>query len=83
MYHQIKLFLLTRLRDAFMFPRRIAKVVIYGRICLGHTSEIFMVSVQNSQVIKISQVLVFHVTKSFSGCLQSRIFTMALFCENT
>ena len=39
-YHQVKLFL---------FSRSIAKTVIYRRICLGHTSEKFMVSVQNLQ----------------------------------
>ena len=31
------------------FLRRTAKTVIYKRICLGHTSEKFMVSVQNLQ----------------------------------
>ena len=47
-YHQVKLFLLTNLRDVFnTFLRRTAKTVIYRRICLGHTSEKFMVSVQN------------------------------------
>ena len=48
-YHQVKLFLLTRLRDVFpfnIFLRRTAKVVICKRTCLGHTSEKFMVSVQ-------------------------------------
>ena len=49
-YHQVKLFLLTSLRDVFnKFLRRTAKTVIYRRICLGHTSEKFMVSVQNLQ----------------------------------
>ena len=49
-YHQVKLFLLTNLRDVFnTFLRRTAKTVIYRRICLGHTSEKFMVSVQNLQ----------------------------------
>ena len=49
-YHQVKSFLLTRLRDIFnTFLRRTAKTVIYRRICLGHTSEKFMVSVQNLQ----------------------------------
>ena len=51
-YHQVKLFLLTRLRDVFpfnIFLRRTAKVVICKRTCLGHTSEKFMVSVQTLQ----------------------------------
>ena len=39
-----------RLRDVFkMFLRRAAKTVIYWTICLGHTSEKFMVSVPNLQ----------------------------------
>ena len=38
------------LQDVFTtFLRRTAKTVIYRRICLGHTSEKFMVSVQNLQ----------------------------------
>ena len=49
-YHQIKLFLLTRLQDVFnTFLRRTAKMVIYRRIYQGHTSEKFMVSVQSLQ----------------------------------
>ena len=44
-----KLFLLLPLRDAFnTFQRVTAKTVIYRRI-LGHSSEKFMVSVQNLQ----------------------------------
>ena len=50
MYHKVKLFLLTRLRDVFnTFLRRTAKKVIYRRICLRHTSEKSMISVQNLQ----------------------------------
>ena len=50
-YHQVKLFLsLIRLREVFnMFLRRTARTVISRRICLGHTSQKFMVSVQNLQ----------------------------------
>ena len=63
-YRQIKLFLLTSLWEVFnVFVRRTAKIVVYRRILLGHTSETFMVSVQNSQV------LVFKFTTLFSGCL--------------
>ena len=48
MYHQVKLSLLTRLRDVFnTFQRRIVNTVIYRTICRGHSSEKFMVSVQN------------------------------------
>ena len=53
-YHQVKLFLLTNLRDVFnTFLRRTAKTVIYRRICLGHTSEKFMVSVQNLRELSL------------------------------
>ena len=49
-YHQVKLFLLTRLRDIFnMFLRYAAKADIYRKIYLGHASEKFMVSLQNLQ----------------------------------
>ena len=49
-YNQVKLFSLTSLRGVFnMFLRRTAKTVIYRRIYLGHTSEKFIVSVQNLQ----------------------------------
>ena len=47
-YHHVKLFLLTSLWEVFnMFVRRTAKTVVYRRIHLGHTSDKFMVSVQN------------------------------------
>ena len=51
MYHQTKLFLLTSLRDLFSTFLRLLqrRLVIYRRICLGHTSEKFMVIVQNLQ----------------------------------
>ena len=49
-YHQVKLLLSTDLWDAFnMFQRHTAKMVVYRRICLGHTFEKFMVSVQSLQ----------------------------------
>ena len=48
--HQVKMFLLTHLRDVFnTFLKHIAKMVIYRRIFLVHTSEKLMISVQNSQ----------------------------------
>ena len=76
-YHQVKLFLLTRLWEAFntFLRRSFPKTVIYSRgICLGNTtSDKFMVSVQNLQEIKISQVLVFHFSTPFRGCLERRI----------
>ena len=63
-YHQVKLFLLTSLWEVFnLFVRRTAKTVAYRTIHLGHTSEKFVVSVQNLQV------LVFQFTTPFSGCL--------------
>ena len=47
-YQHVKLFLLTSLRDVFnTFLRLTAKTMIYRMIGLGHTSEKFMVSVQN------------------------------------
>ena len=49
MYHQVKLFLLTRLREVFntFLWRSFPKMVIYKGICLGNTfSEKFMVSVK-------------------------------------
>ena len=73
-YHQIKLFLLTRLWDVFnTFLGHTAKTVIYTRICLGHTSEKCMVSVQTLQEwqkgIKKTdkKVLVFHFISPFNG----------------
>ena len=50
-YHQVKLLLLTRLREVLntFLRHSFLKTVIYRRICLSNTtSEIFMVSVQNS-----------------------------------
>ena len=45
-YYQVKLFLLNCSVLVFKtFPRRTAKMVIYRRICLGYTSEKFMISV--------------------------------------
>ena len=49
-YHQVQLFLLTRLREIFntLLRHSFQKTVIYRGICLGNTiSEKFMVSVQN------------------------------------
>ena len=51
-YHQVKLFLLTRLPEVFntFLRRSFPKTVIYRGIYLGNTtSEKFMVSVQNLQ----------------------------------
>ena len=51
-YHQVKLFLLTRLWEVFnMFLRcSFPKTVIYIGICLGNTTcEKFLVSIQNLQ----------------------------------
>ena len=75
-YHQVKLFLLTRLWEAFntFLRRSFPKTVIYRGICLSNTiSDKFMVSEPNLQEINISKVLVFHFTTCFSGCLGRRI----------
>ena len=51
-YHQVKLFLLTRLWKAFntFLRRSFPKTIIYRGICPGNTtSDKFMVSVQNLQ----------------------------------
>ena len=51
-YHQVKLFLLTRLWEAFntFLRRSFPKTIIYRGICLGNTtSDKFMASVQNLQ----------------------------------
>ena len=51
-YHQVKLFLLTRLWEAFntFLRRSFPKTIIYRGICQGNTtSDKFMVSVQNLQ----------------------------------
>ena len=51
-YHPDKLFLLTRLREVFSnFLSRTAKTVIYRGICLCHTSQKFMISLQNLKEI--------------------------------
>ena len=51
--YQVKVLVNTssrRLRDVFnMFLRQTVKTIIYRKIWLGHTSEKFMVSVQNFQ----------------------------------
>ena len=49
-YHQVKLFLLTRLWEAFntFLRRSFPKMIIYKGLCPGNTtSDKFMVSVQN------------------------------------
>ena len=51
-YHQVKLFLLTRLWETFntFLRRSFPKTIIYRGICPGNTtSDKFMVSVQNLQ----------------------------------
>ena len=76
-YHQVKLFLLTRRRDVFnTFLRHAAKTVIYRRIYLGHTPEIYGQCTEFARVIKISQVLVFHFTTPFTSCLGRRIWNL-------
>ena len=51
-YHQVKLFLLTRLWEAFntFLRRSFPKTIIYRGICPGNTTSVkFMVSIQNLQ----------------------------------
>ena len=49
-HHQVKLLLLTRLRDIFSTLLRFTmKTIIYRKICLGHTSEKNLVRVKNVQ----------------------------------
>ena len=50
-YHQVKLFLLTRLWEAFntFLRRSVPKTIIYRGICPGNTTDKFMVSVKNLQ----------------------------------
>ena len=81
-YDQVKLFLSTRLWEAFstFLRRSFPKTVIYRGIYLSNTiSDKSMVSVLNLQEINISEVLVFHFTEHFSG----RTSTMALSCGNS
>ena len=73
-----------RLQDIFKTPcqdtfktfwRRIIRLncLPRSRICLGHTFEKFMVSVEICKCDKHNSLgLVFHFTTSFSGCLQRR-----------
>ena len=63
-------------KDVFKtFSRRIIRLncLPRSRICLGHTFEKFMVSVEICKCDKHNSLgLVFHFTTSFSGCLQRR-----------
>ena len=78
------------LRDVFKtFLRRTAKTAIYRRICLSHTSEKFMVSVQNLQgwqkflkfkFLILLQLLVAAYRGVFRTCSN---ITIELFWENT
>ena len=52
------------------FLTRTSKTVIYRRICLDHTDS---QCTKFARVTKVSQILVFHFTTPFSGCLQRRI----------
>ena len=48
-FHQVTLFLLTRPQDVFETYSTRFSDILRRRICIGHTSEKFMVSVQNFQ----------------------------------
>ena len=57
-------------QDVFTtFVRRTGKTVIYRRICLGHFREIYGQCTKFARVTTVSQVLVFHFTAPFSGCV--------------
>ena len=53
-YHQVKLLLLTLLRDiSNTYLRCTLKTIIYTIICIGHTSEKLIVRVQNFQELTL------------------------------
>ena len=73
-YHQVKLFLLTRLWDVFnTFLRLTARRLSTEDLPGSYFWEIYGQRTKFVRVIKISQVLVFQFTTPFSGCLQRRI----------
>ena len=102
-WRRLQGFFKTSCKDIFkMFSKRIiklncscsiAKTVIYRRICLGHTSEKFMVSVQS--LLEWKKFLKFYYfttplcTTPFSGVVTEAYLesgltsTMELFCGNT
>ena len=83
-YHQVKLSLLTNLRDVF----NTAKKIIYRRICQGRTSGKFMVSGNICKSDKIFSSFSFWLYCTFSWLLTEaylepgRVSTVEFLCEN-
>ena len=77
-YYQVKLFLVTQFQDVFeTYSKRFWDVLLRrlstGGLPRSHFWEIYGQCTKFPRVIKVSQVLVFHFTTPFSGCLQRRI----------
>ena len=78
-YYQVKVFLVTQFQDIFeTYSKRFWDVLLRrlstGGLPRSHFWEIYGQCTKFPRVIKISQVLIFHFTTSFSGCtLQRRI----------
>ena len=78
-YYQVKLFLITQFQDVFeTYSKRFWDVLLRrlptGGLPRSHFWKIYGQCTKFPRVIKISQVLIFHFTTSFSGCtLQRRI----------
>ena len=79
-YHQVKLFLLIRFQDVFeTYSKRFWDVLqskggyLQKDLPRSHFWEIYGQCTKFARVTKVSQVLVFHFTTPFSGCLQRRI----------
>ena len=77
-YYQVKLFLVTRFHDVFKTPSKdfrdvLLRLLFTGSLPRSHFWEIYGQYTKFQTVVKVSQVLVFHFTTGFSGCLQRRI----------
>ena len=78
-YYQVKLFLITQFQAVFETYSKRFWDVLLRRLSIGglprsHFWKIYGQCTKFPRVTKISQVLIFHFTTSFSGCtLQRRI----------
>ena len=78
-YYQVKVFLVTQFQDIFeTYSKRFWDVLLRrlstGGLSRSHFRETYGHCAKFMRVIKISQVLSFHFTTTFSGCtLQRRI----------
>ena len=73
-YYQVKLFLVTEFQDIFeSYSKRFWDVLLRclstGGLSRSHFWEIYGQCTKFPKVVIVSQVLVFHFTTSFSGCL--------------